>query len=480
MRKIYNIAIFLLAFFWVSCDDANDLLNQHIKEGSIVYAGKIDELDIQSGFYRVRVNIYPAEDVNRSHGILRWNITAGEKDSVRVDYVEANYDADMGCYYALIPLPDIEGNLLLESYNVDKFGNRSLLHSEGAFVYGSTYFSDAGDALFESRMGVVGHVISYEKNNGQFTEDIVVHEDYYPLVDAKVGGVIRSKTRYLITETDLDTLEVTDYLETVIEDDDVDDVLADLLKNTNWTTAQVASGVLWKRYHFADLYGSKQYVTLFDVDLNNENIQIKIPHVTSGFLKTSTAGEEQGADIAFNGSYFSTSSGGSTVYFRYDNTLVAQTGTSFPAFRENGAFTLTSTGKAEIVQKPARGWSSLSAENILAGGPLLMAGGQKVPQVNDVFNTDRHPRTIMGITGSNRLIVAVVDGRSSESAGLTIPEALELMLALGCRSAVNMDGGGSSTAWVNGNGVVNHPTDNGLFDHQGERGVATVFTIKSN
>jgi exopolysaccharide biosynthesis protein len=54
------------------------------------------------------------------------------------------------------------------------------------------------------------------------------------------------------------------------------------------------------------------------------------------------------------------------------------------------------------------------------------------------------------------------------------------MLALGCRSAVNMDGGGSSTAWVNGNGVVNHPTDNGLFDHQGERGVATVFTIKSN
>lgn len=479
-----------LSFLCISCDNANELLDQHLKDGPIVYAGKINELDIQSGYYRVRVNLYPAEDVNRSHCILSWNVTSGVRDSVRVEYTTANYDEDMECYYTFLDLPAIEGNLLIEAQNVDTFGNRSLLHSEGAFIYGSTYvstllnlpvrFSDAGDVLFERRMGVVGHVISYEQNDGQFTKDIIVNEDYYPLVDAKVGGIIRSKTRYFMTSTDIDTLETAEYLETVIEEDAIDPVLADLLKNTSWTTQQVASGIVWKYYHFPTLFGSKQYVTLFDVDLNSDNIKIDIPYVTSGFIRTSTAAVQKNADVAFNGSYFNTSTGGSTVYFKYNNALVAQTGASFTPYRENGAFTLTSTGKAEIIQKPARGWSTVTAENVLAGGPLLIVGGQKLPQLNNDFNTARHPRTVIGVTGNNRLIVAVVDGRATESAGLTMSEALEMMLALGCRSAVNMDGGGSSTAWVKGQGVVNHPTDNSIFDHQGERGVATVFTVKSN
>ena len=76
------------------------------------------------------------------------------------------------------------------------------------------------------------------------------------------------------------------------------------------------------------------------------------------------------------------------------------------------------------------------------------------------------------------MIVVVVDGRSSQSQGLTIPQLSSLMKALGCVSAVNYDGGGSSTAWVKGEGVVNFPSDNGKFDHEGERAVATVFTVK--
>jgi exopolysaccharide biosynthesis protein len=49
------------------------------------------------------------------------------------------------------------------------------------------------------------------------------------------------------------------------------------------------------------------------------------------------------------------------------------------------------------------------------------------------------------------------------------------MLALGCEYALNLDGGGSSTAWVAGKGIVNYPSDNKKWDHQGERSVATAL-----
>lgn len=227
MNRYTYITTILLAFFYVSCDDANELLNQHIKDGPIVYAGKINELDIQSGYYRIRVNLFPIEDVNRSHCILSWNVTSGIKDSLRVEYGESNYDEDMACYYTVITLPSIEGNLLVEAQNVDTFGNRSLISSEGAFIYGVTYvstllnspvrFSSAADeVIFENRIGSVGNILSYEKNNGQFTEEVIVRTARYPLVDAKSGGIVRTKTRYLMTETDIDTLVTTAYLETII------------------------------------------------------------------------------------------------------------------------------------------------------------------------------------------------------------------------------------------------------------------------
>jgi exopolysaccharide biosynthesis protein len=45
---------------------------------------------------------------------------------------------------------------------------------------------------------------------------------------------------------------------------------------------------------------------------------------------------------------------------------------------------------------------------------------------------------------------------------------------IGAEDALNMDGGGSTTLYVegeNGNGIVNHPSDNKKFDRQGERHV---------
>ena len=78
------------------------------------------------------------------------------------------------------------------------------------------------------------------------------------------------------------------------------------------------------------------------------------------------------------------------------------------------------------------------------------------------------------------MINITLDGNAKESAGVTIPEFANLFKALKCVSAMNFDGGGSTTMWVSGepeNGVVSHPTDNKKYDHLGERKVANAILI---
>lgn len=54
-------------------------------------------------------------------------------------------------------------------------------------------------------------------------------------------------------------------------------------------------------------------------------------------------------------------------------------------------------------------------------------------------------------------------------------ELAELMAVLGCSVAINLDGGGSSTAGLKTRGVVNYPSDNVKFNKEGKRGVATAI-----
>lgn len=253
--------------------------------------------------------------------------------------------------------------------------------------------------------------------------------------------------------------------------------LAELLQQAEWKEQELAEGVQWKHVQFPDIFDSRQYINLFEVDLSKAH-EFQIPYVKSGFLNTSEAGAQQEALLAWNGSYFNTTEGGSTVFFKSEGTVINQTVNGFNTYRENGGFAIDQAGKPLILQKPASGWEAATAPTVLAGGPLLIMGGEELDQLDVAFNSNRHPRTAVGITADEKLIVAVVDGRSAQSQGLTIPQLSALMKALGCQQAVNLDGGGSSTAWTQLEGIVNFPSDNGKFDHEGERGVATVITLK--
>ena len=96
--------------------------------------------------------------------------------------------------------------------------------------------------------------------------------------------------------------------------------------------------------------------------------------------------------------------------------------------------------------------------------------------VNTSFNTNRHPRTALGKQSDGTIVLVVVDGRNERAAGVSMTELQEIMRWLGCIEAINLDGGGSSTMVVNKK-VVNHPSDNELFDPEGERVVQNAIVI---
>jgi hypothetical protein len=95
--------------------------------------------------------------------------------------------------------------------------------------------------------------------------------------------------------------------------------------------------------------------------------------------------------------------------------------------------------------------------NLLPFHPMEAVGGRPVLAVDsaivDAVETEgqasfraRNPRTAVGIANNGkRLILAVIDGRQAPySDGTTLRETAEIMLALGARDAINLDGGGSS------------------------------------
>ncbi len=97
--------------------------------------------------------------------------------------------------------------------------------------------------------------------------------------------------------------------------------------------------------------------------------------------------------------------------------------------------------------------------DLLGGAPLLVEDGQVVLGACTTSLCHRHPRTAVGLTADGRVLLVVVDGRQPRySVGMTLAELARLMVSLGARWAMNLDGGGSSVMVVQGE-VVNRPSD---------------------
>lgn len=89
-----------------------------------------------------------------------------------------------------------------------------------------------------------------------------------------------------------------------------------------------------------------------------------------------------------------------------------------------------------------------AAELLFAvGGTIQLVKDGEINTTENADNGERHPRTAVGFSqDGKRMILAAVDGRSDDSRGMTMLELARLMKAEGAWTALNLDGGGSTTA----------------------------------
>jgi len=181
---------------------------------------------------------------------------------------------------------------------------------------------------------------------------------------------------------------------------------------------------------------------------------------------TSAMAESNDAIFAINGDYYG---------FRNDG-YVIRNGVLYRAVSGgNEDLVIDGDGNFSIIDESDTTAQSLvdaGARQVLSFGPALVNNGEITVSAGSEVGQSKssNPRTAIGQVSELHYIVIVSDGRTSQSAGLSLLELAQLFAEHGCSVAYNLDGGGSSTMWFNGR-IVNNPTDGRSF---GERSVSDI------
>ncbi len=258
--------------------------------------------------------------------------------------------------------------------------------------------------------------------------------------------------------------------------------------NIAWQKQQFGKEFTLYTAHLQDssLFNSNQNLMYIELAKGKKSPALALAFDRKERIKTSDMATANRALAAVNGTFFDMKNGGSVCYLKVDGQLINENqinASGKRTFYQKSAVVINK-GKAGIKQwDGSANWEAgLPDENIITTGPLLRLDDKSVALDSISFNLNRHPRTALGIRADGSTLLLVVDGRSAQSKGMSLFELSKVMRWLGCVDAVNMDGGGSSTMWIAGygeNGVVNYPSDNKQWDHEGQRKVANIIFIQS-
>ena len=188
---------------------------------------------------------------------------------------------------------------------------------------------------------------------------------------------------------------------------------------------------------------------------------------------TSDMAEENNAVLAINGDYYGARQSG----------YVIRNGVVYRNQGSNGEdMVISKDGTLSFISESDTTTDSLiqkQAWQVLSFGPVLVENGQIAVTENDEVGMAMasNPRTAIGTVAKNHYLFVVSDGRTSESAGLSLYELANFMKSLGATNVYNLDGGGSSTMVFQGE-VVNNPTTNG--NKISERAVSDILYIGKN
>ena len=193
---------------------------------------------------------------------------------------------------------------------------------------------------------------------------------------------------------------------------------------------------------------------------------------TNVTAKTSVTAAENHAILAVNGDYYGANSTGYVIRngVVYRDTVREDSSNGDLAIYKDGSFKIIYEDEISADQLVKDG-----VVNLLAFGPSLVEDGEITVDTNSEVGQSMasNPRTAIGIIDENHYIIVVSDGRTSESEGLSLYQLAEVIKSYGVKTAYNLDGGGSSTLYFNGQ-VINKPTTNGTIS---ERAVSDIVYI---
>ena len=188
--------------------------------------------------------------------------------------------------------------------------------------------------------------------------------------------------------------------------------------------------------------------------------------------KTSETAANNNAILAVNGDYYGANTTGYVIRngVVYRDTVREDSSNGDLAIYKDGSFKIIYENEISANQLVKDG-----VVNLLAFGPALVENGEIVVNTKSEVGQSMasNPRTAIGIIDENHYIIIVSDGRTSESQGLSLYEMAEVMKSYRVKTAYNLDGGGSSTMYFNGQ-VINKPTTNGNIS---ERAVSDIVYI---
>ena len=189
--------------------------------------------------------------------------------------------------------------------------------------------------------------------------------------------------------------------------------------------------------------------------------------------KTSETAANINAILAVNGDYYGANTTGYVIRngVVYRDTVREDSSNGDLAIYKDGSFKIIYEDQVSADQLVKDG-----VVNLLAFGPSLVENGEIAVDTNSEVgqSMSSNPRTAIGIIDENHYIIIVSDGRTSESEGLSLYQMAEIMKSYGVKTAYNLDGGGSSTLYFNGQ-VINKPTTNG--NTISERSVSDIVYI---
>lgn len=261
--------------------------------------------------------------------------------------------------------------------------------------------------------------------------------------------------------------------------------------NAKWNVKEIGKGITLKEFHFTGdsrIFDSNQYISIIEIDSKKAKGRFALASNLGYITPTSKFAKDSGAVVAMNGSFYNMKKPYNSVCYFKKHGVEEFVFNEKMAQRDNGAVAISAKGKLAIYPAdasdpgniaPAQTWpSTLDAVSVVSSGPILLVDGKDARLDENSFNRNRHPRSAVGTAGKKVYLVAV-DGRNAENAqGVSLWEFAKIMRWIGAEDALNMDGGGSTTLYAegeNGNGIVNHPSDNKKFDREGERRIVNAL-----